>query len=272
LRDKEAREKEPREASHAPVPAPAPGAPAWQPEFDPAAARIVAASQQYPRKAPGPPIAPALELNAPPPDALIAEPVAPPPAPRTPAFPSPPRRVAPSPAASQRPPREPLVRPDFLSRIETGAAPSGAFPRAPLATPFLRPSQARQPEEPGPKLPPAAANPAGFPPAAGASSAEESAPPAIVAAASGAAPDGGNALAQGLSLSHPAATWTDGAAPFEAASAPLHAPADKLANDLRRPAPASDELALADPSPAEPADSLDDSLEQEMARLLGRGA
>jgi hypothetical protein len=292
LRDKEAREKEPREALQPPVHAPAPGAPPWQPEFDPAAMRLGASQPHFPRKAPIPPLSPvaaAPEPDAPPPGPVIDEPVAqpttvPPPAPRPPAFPLPARRVAASPPPAQRAPREPLGRPDFSSRIEAGPGPSNSFPRAPLATPFLRPSPPRQPEEPRMKPFAAPAQPASASPAAIASASPESNPDPIVAASAAilalsetasAPSDGAGGPSQKPSTPLLAAKKVDrDASPFEAASEPSAAPSDKLADDLQKPSPpGARERPLGDPSIMMPTtDSLDDSLEEEMARLLGRGS
>ncbi len=240
LRDN-AREKEPREALQplvqAPSPAQSPAAPPWQPEFDPAPGR---ASQPQPRKTPVPPLAPgapplAPEPDAEPPAAVVDEPVAAssgvaPPAPRAPAFPLPPRHVA-QPWTAQRTPREPPVRPDLPSRIEAGAGPSGGFQRAPLATPFLRPSPPRQLAEPKPSA--AAASPAAAP-----------------APSDGVSAPSAEALAP-----------VPSAESILAAAAPEQTPSD-AAPGADRPADAS-ELSLID--------SLDQSLEEEMARLLGRG-
>ncbi len=257
LRDRDAREKEPREALQAsvqaPSAAPSPTAPPWQPEFDPAPGR--ASHPQPPRKTPVPPPAPASAPLTPepeaelPPAAVVEEPVASspavaPPAPRAPAFPLPPRRVA-QPLTAQRTPREPLPRPDLPSRIEAGAGPSGGFQRAPLATPFLRTSPPRQLTEPKP--PAASSYPGSRPPGASAAAADA-----------------------------PATAPADGVAAPEA-SAPFPGPeriglAADVAAAMPTPAsapPAADKFS--DPSNLS-IDSLDQSLEDEMARLLGRGS
>jgi flagellar protein FliO/FliZ len=287
LRDN-AREKELREAPQAPVQAPSPAllasAPPWQPDLDPAPGRISASHAQPPRKVPvstPAPIASASETDAEPPAPAIEEPApaspnAAPPAPRTPAFPLPPRRVVP-PLTAQRTPREPPIRPDLPSRIEAGTSASGGgFQRAPLATPFLRTSPPRQLADPKPlgaSSYPAARSPApgavpasrrdGEPPAAGSAAASEAAASAPSDGVSAPAPE---ALAPVLS-----AERSDAVGPSRT---PPGAPpaADKLADDGDKgAAPRVREEALADASNLSPIDSLEQSLEEEMARLLGRG-
>ena len=259
LRDREAREKEPREALQASVQAPAqaqsPTAPPWQPEFDPAPGR--AGPPPSPRKTPVPPVPPLAPLApalAPEPEteapasAAVDEPVAPspavaPPAPRAPAFPLPPRRVA-QPLTAQRTPREP-PRPDLASRIEAGAGPSGGFQRAPLATPFLRTSSPRQLAEPKPSA---------------ASSYPASRPPAAAAAASGRDGEATSAAADAIAPL---------AAPADSVGSPTPTPPGAPAPTPESAPPATDKLV--DPLNLS-IDSLDQSLEEEMARLLGRGS
>jgi len=156
----------------------------------------------------------------------------------------PPRRVA-QPLTAQRTPREPLPRPDLPSRIEAGAGLSGGFQRAPLATPFLRTSPARQLAEPKP--PAASSYPGSRPPAASAAAADApaTAPADGVAAPEASAPFPGPERI-GLAADAAAATQTPASAP-----------------------PAADKFS--DPSNLS-IDSLDQSLEEEMARLLGRGS
>jgi len=262
LRDRDAREKEPREALQASVQAPSPAqsatAPPWQPEFDPAPGR--ASHPQPPRKTPVSPPAPASAPLTPEPEAepqpaaVLEEPVASSPAvaapaPRAPAFPLPPRRVA-QPLTAQRTPREPLPRPDLPSRIEAGAGPSGGFQRAPLATPFLRTSPPpRQLAEPKPSA--ASSYPGNRPPAAGVGAAAADA----LAAAPG---DGVGAPTPEASAPFPGPERIGLAADAAAATqTPASAP------------PAADKFS--DPSNLS-IDSLDQSLEEEMARLLGRGS
>jgi hypothetical protein len=159
----------------------------------------------------------------------------------------PPRRVA-QPLTAQRTPREPPPRPDLPSRIEAGAGPSGGFQRAPLATPFLRTSPPRQLAEPKPSA--ASSYPASRPPAASAAAASRRDSEATIAAADtiAAAPEA--APADGVGAPSPTA-------PVAPSPTPASAP------------PAADKLA--DPSILS-IDSLDQSLEEEMARLLGRGS
>jgi flagellar protein FliO/FliZ len=253
LRDN-AREKEAREAPLTPVAAPAqppiapPVAPPWQPELEPALAR--AGQPQPPRKTPIAPIpplaptAPALQAEADAPAPVVDEPIAPipplapaaPPAPRAPAFPLPPRRIA-QPLTAGRGPREPSSRPDFASRIEPTAGSAGTFQRAPLATPFVR-TLPRQLTDPKSAAAPARRD-------------GESAVPA----ADGAAPGVASAPPVGVSAPMP-----ETASPVSAdAPAPSQTPPDPPAADKF-----ADEANLA-------IDSLDQSLEEEMARLLGRG-
>jgi len=288
LRDN-AREKEPREAPPAPSPTLPASAPPWQPEFDPAAARI-STSQPPPRRStfsPAPPIAPAPEMDAeaPAPAAQAVEEAAPPPpgaappAPRAPAFPSPPRRAAP-PLIAPRTPREPSGRPDLPSRVDSGSGASGAgFQRAPLATPFLRTSPPRQLADgklSGSSFNPAARSaPPGAPPAFKRDGELPAAAAVAAAAAEAPAPLGGvDAPAAEQEISAPVVVSTqisDAAGPPQTPSGAPPA-AEPPANDgdkgaalhveEEQPATASD-LSLFD--------SLEHSLEEEMARLLGRG-
>jgi hypothetical protein len=280
LRDS-AREKEPREAPQAPVQAPSPAAspsaPPWQQELDSAPGRISTSQPQPPRKIPVSPPAPiAPDAEPPSADELAPPPPAAPLAPRAPAFPLPPRRVV-QPLAAPRTPREPPSRPDLPSKIEAGTGASGGFQRAPLATPFLRPSPPRQLADSKPSA--ASPYPAARSPGTSAAPASrrDGEPPAAasdVAAASDAAParpDGVGAPAPEASAPVLSAERSDAAGPLRT---PPGAPpaADKLADDVDKgPAPHAGEQALADASNLSPIDSLDNLLEEEMARLLGRG-
>lgn len=160
---------------------------------------------------------------------------------RPPVFPAPPRRVSsPSAPASQRTPnhRESGGRLESLQRSEPMANPAKEFRRASVATPFLRPSPHRQPDSPAVRLAPSGGPdaPADIDsPALSSRGIEENpAPPEIDAAAeTGAAP----------------------APPSAADEAPAFA-----ANGLFQDAP-----------PAEPVHPGVDTLETEMAKLLGRG-
>jgi hypothetical protein len=258
VREKEVRERDSREPPPPTFQAPAPGVPPWRPEFDPVPLRAGAAPPQSHGKSPVPPpspVAPPAELDAPPPGPVFEESLAPlpadPPAPRPPAFPLPPRRAASPPL---RAPREPLGRSDFLSRLEgVGAGQSGSFPRAPLATPVLRPSPPAHPENARPK-PPASSQLQSAPPDQ-AGDPETATPPAVVA------------LAEPVSLSAVGA-------PAQKPSTPPAAPPDKVAEDAReRSWLAAEPSAPADPTiRMSPSECVRDSLEEEMARLLGRGS
>ncbi len=243
IRDKEIREKDQREAPQAPAAVP------WPSEIE-APTRAALSQQQPPRKMPPPPaLAPEPELEPsvrvadqpPPPPAAIASP-----SPRPPAFPMPPRRAT-QPMTPQRTPvpREPLGRPEPSIKSEAGANPSSAFPRAPLATPFLRPSPPRQLAE-------SFLKPASLPAVPAAPVVSE--PPAAAPAAP--APE-------------PAASALP--APTEAQTRPDAEPSPpSLAAETTAPsqttAPTSAQTPV-EPSPPDPFDSL----EEEMAKLLGRG-
>ena len=288
LRDN-AREKEPREAPQAPVQAPSPALPAsappWQPELDPAAVRISASHQPLPRRSsvsPPPPIAPAPEMDAESPASAVPaidEPAPPPPsaapqAPRAPAFPLPPRRAAP-PLIAQRTPREPLGRPDLPSRIDSGSGASGGgFQRAPLATPFVRTSPPRQLADG--KLSGSSFNPAvrSAPPGAPPAFKRDGESPAAEAAAP--APSGGAAApAPEPEISAPVVVSTQISDAVEPSQTPSGAPpaGEPLADDGddKSAAPHVKEEPLAAASDLSLFDSLEHSLEEEMARLLGRG-
>jgi flagellar protein FliO/FliZ len=277
LRDN-AREKEAREALQAPAPAAspaqtpiappsAPPSAPWQPELEPALAR----ASQPPRKTPAapippvvPPLAPAAPTPAPslaapadaePPAPVLEEPVAQlpgaPPAPRAPAFPPPPRRVA-QPLAAGRAPREPSSRPDFASRIEPAAGSAGGFQRAPLATPFLRTSP-RQPADPKSATASSSGAARSFAGGTGAPSRHDG--EAAVPPVEGATPDAASAPPAGASAPAPeTASPASGDAPAPSQAPPIAPAADKFADEAN--------LSI---------DSLDQSLEEEMARLLGRG-
>lgn len=231
IREGRIRDKEPREAT------PALAGIAWPPEFD--APRPAPPSSQPQRKAPFPPaVAPEPDV-APPAVAAFEEPIAPAvhaPAPRPPVFPLPPRRASPpsSPLPQRTPQREPsLGRSE--SKVEIGAHSSGSQ-RAPLATSFLRPSPPRQ------LLDTLSAKPTAPIPAAGTPTVEP--PPPAASAAPPVAPEPAQTvleLAQKPQVEPPPA-----AAPSPVAPAP-EAPAT---------APIPDPI---------------DSLEEEMAKLLGRG-
>lgn len=224
-RDGRIRDKEPREAAQGPG-----AAVAWPPEFD--ASRPPPPPGQPQRKMQLPPgFAP--ESDAEPRSAAFDEPipapapaiVAPPPRPHV--FPLPPRRAAPP--IAPLPQRTPAQR-------EPGANPSSVFPRAPLATPFLRPSPPRQLQE---ILKPGAS--------AGAEGSSIQAPPA---SAPGAAP--------------PPAVTEPPATPPEVSAGP------SAESAIPSPAPAVVPVASEASSGAPKQDPID-SLEEEMAKLLGRG-
>lgn len=240
LRDKE--QKEPGQA---------PSGPVWPPEIDaalrpgPAAPPPLRKPQVAPTNAPEPSPEPFPVSAFDAPLTTSAPNVAP--SPRQPVFPMPPRRPPPqfTPPA-QRPPlqREPLVaRSEPLpprERSEAGARPAGGFPRAPLATPFLRPSQHSGQE------------------------------PAVKAAFA-------NAAAEATPAPRPATAPTPPSASVEPANeaaptvdvrveADAEAPASLQAASAVAPAPTE-----AVPAPASVSDPLD-SIEEEMAKLLGRSS
>ncbi len=232
LRDKELRE--PHE------PAQAPAGVAWPPEVD--AALRAAPPSAAPQRKPQPPSRGVAEAE---PGAFAGfdAPVAPaivPPTPRSPVFPLPPRRSPPPFTPPQRtlPQREPsLGRLDEAAQRDRGDAggnlPSG-FPRAPLATPFLRSPPPRPGQEPGVKP-----NPQGVAetPASGPPPATTPEPIAAAPAANGAA----------IAAQEPSAPIEQAAPSTAPAPEPAEAPVD---------APSQDHL---------------DSIEEEMAKLLGRG-
>jgi hypothetical protein len=267
LREKELREREPQTAAAVHAPGPSPAAPP-QPQVEPAHARIE--TSPPPRKGGALPIQPAL---SPGPQAVTpasdgngtataphAAAVSPPAAPaqRTPTFPLPPRRTAQM--LTPRPPREPLIRPDPAVR---GDGASGVFPRAPLSTPFLRSSPPRQLAEMMAKTAaPASASatspstPAAQPPEAARS---EPAPKEVVDAAAtepslAARPqpsNGPDALSGPSPLVAPLEPSVEAFAKSEGAGEKSEAAAERAAHMA--------------------AFEAEDSLEEEMAKLLGRG-
>lgn len=239
------RDKEPKEQAQPPAGA------VWPPELDAAL-----------RPAPGPAPAPPQRKTQPPLTAGVAPretepvavaagfdaPIAPPsaaPVLRQPVFPLPPRRSPPPFAPPpQRIPsqREPsLGRSDLAQRerAEAGASAQSGFPRASLATPFLR----SPPPRPGQDL---AAKPAG---SANAAEGPSSIPSA--AAPPPAASSESTAEAPPEVVQAPAAPEAEPSAPLQAAIAVALAPAKGSATALKQ-----------DPL---------DSIEEEMAKLLGRG-
>jgi flagellar protein FliO/FliZ len=234
-REKDMREKDQKDAFQAPA------AVAWPSAFE-APPRVALSQPQPPRKMQPQPVIADVDLEplSVPVEQRAAAPSPPIPAsqsPRAPAFPLPPRRATPplTAAPQPRPPalRESPGRAEPPSKSDAGANPSGAFQRAPLATPFLRASPQRQSAEtigkPGsplvsstpfiPESPPAPADADPSP-----------APP----------PETGPQL--------------------PAAGPPSLGPGSKAAIAVSPPAPAT--AAAYDPI---------DSLEEEMAKLLGRG-
>ena len=201
------------------------------------------------------------------------EPVAPPPtAPRGPTFPLPPRRPAPPPAGERRPPVPPRL-PDSVSRtpepIPNGSAPELGAPSAPLqAQPPSVPQPATLDVSPaGPVVPPTRPVPSfrPLPPRPPLRPLQRVTPkPAAPSGEAPAVPDSAlpSAPAQAPAASAPALPTIPGIvsavppAPSPVATAPEPPPA-----------------APAHPSPPPPSASTDDdlSLEEEMAKLLGRG-
>jgi len=238
------RDKEPRETAQASA------AVGWPPELEaprPAPAPPQRKTQLAPVGAAepeAPPIVVAGFDEAPPVSSNVA------PTPRPPVFPLPPRRSPPPfPSPPQRtfPQREPSVgRSDppqrEKERAEAGAGSSSGFSRAPLATPFLRAAPTARPAQ-GPAARPASSNAAASPSEAPSSTPSAApTPPAAVADSTAAAP---------VVPVH-AAPDPEASAPLQAASVAVLAPPSE------RPeiAPGQDPL---------------DSIEEEMAKLLGRG-
>jgi hypothetical protein len=238
LREKESREKEPREAIQA-------GAP-WPPEAEPA--RVPARPVAPERKAPAPLVAaaePALPIV---PDEPLP-PLAPASAPQRPVFPLPPRRTPTFTPYAQRPQREPTSRSDVNQRAEPGSGP-GNPPRAPLATPFLRPPP-RVAQD-------AAKTPASPAPAAGGPSSDAS-PRSSDVVAETPVPQG-----QGTADS-PAAPELSASAEAQPAAAPSSVP-----ESLDGPSFAEIFKSAPDPFKAPAGQNPVDTLEEEMAKLLGR--
>ncbi|WP_051953685.1 flagellar biosynthetic protein FliO [Methylocapsa aurea] len=268
IREGRMRDKEPREAAQGLAGG------AWPSEFD--APRPPQPVSQPQRKTPFP-TAPEPDAELTPAAAFDEAPSAPTvvaPAPRPPVFPLPPRRAPPaSPPLPQRasPQREPSFgRSDFPQKPDGGANPSSGFPRAPLATPFLRPSPPRQ------LAADAAAKPTAPPIGAEA--------PAPISEPTPAAPPTARA-------STPAPTSEPAPVSPDAAQIELKAAEPKLAepkvpelkaeveaepqskSPLPEPAPAASVIG-AEPlegAAAAPVRDPIDSLEEEMAKLLGRG-
>ena len=289
LRERELREREPKEAlqpqtpaaHHGPVPAPgpSPAAPPQQPEVEPAHARIEAS--QPPRKGAALPIPPALSPEpdavtpasggnetalAPPALAAALSPPTPPlsppaaPAQRTPTFPLPPRRTAQT--LPPRPPREPLIRSDLAARGD-GASPSGVFPRAPLSAPFLRSSPPRQLAE-------TMAKPAGSAPASATSRSAPAGQLAEAAARSEPAPKEVSDPATTESSPAPRPQPSNG--PDAPSKPPAAAPVEPSAEAVVKSEAAGEESeAAAEKAAHMSAFETVDSLEEEMAKLLGRG-
>jgi flagellar protein FliO/FliZ len=243
-REGRVRDKESREAAQAPA------AVAWPPELE-APRPAPAAPQRKTQFTPGVPAEPEAPpivvagFDEPPPAPLNAAP-----APRPPVFPLPPRRSPPPfPPPLQRtlPQREPLAGRSDLpqrekERVDAGASSSSGFSRATLATPFLRPAPTPRPAQ-APAARPASPNPA-------ASSEAPSATPSAAAPTSPAA--AGDSTAVAPVVNAPAAPETEPSAP------PLQASSAAPAAPLEGPGivPTQDPL---------------DSIEEEMAKLLGRG-
>jgi flagellar protein FliO/FliZ len=264
LREREAKEAlQPQTAAAVPAFDPSPAAPP-QPEVEPAHARIETSSP--PRKGTSLPIQPALsaELQAVTPasggnETAIAPAVSQPAAPaqRTPAFIMPPRRAAQT--ITPRQPREPLIRPDLATRGD-GASPSGVFPRAPLSTPFLRSSPPRQLAETMAKTAAAAS----------ASTISPSAPGALPAEAARSEPAPKEVVDAAAPESSPAARPQ----PSNAASgpSPLAAPLEPNVEAFGKSEGAGEKSeAAAEKAAHMSAFEAVDSLEEEMAKLLGRG-
>jgi flagellar protein FliO/FliZ len=282
LRERELREREPKEAPQpqtpaahhglVPAPGPSPAASQQQPEVEPEAS-------QPPRKGAALPIPPALSPEhdavtpasggsetalAPPALAAALSPPAPPlsspaaPAQRTPTFPLSPRRTAQT--LPPRPPREPLIRSDLAARGD-GASPSGVFPRAPLSAPFRRSSPPRQLAE-------TMAKPAGF--ASAPATSAPAAQPAEATARSEPAPK---------EVADPAATESSPAlrpqpsnGPDGPSEPPAGAPVEPSAEAFAKSEAAGEESeAAAEKAAHMSAFETVDSLEEEMAKLLGRG-
>jgi hypothetical protein len=265
IREGRIRDKEPREAAQGL------GGGAWPSELD--APRPPQPLSQPQRKTPFP-AAPEPDAELTPAAAFDEAPSAPTvfaPAPRPPVFPLPPRRTPPpSPPLPQRPSpqREPSFgRSDFPQKADGGANLSSGFPRAPLATPFLRPSPPRQ------LAADAAAKPTS-PPIGGEAPAPISEPaPAAPATARSSTP---------APTAEPAAVSPD-AAQVESKAAETKVAEPKVA-ELTAEAESQSKSALPEPAPAAigigaeplegaaaPARDPIDSLEEEMAKLLGRG-
>jgi hypothetical protein len=248
-REARIRDKEPKE------PAPVPAGAVWPPELDAALrpASTPAAPQrktQLPSAGFGPrdaePAAVAAGFDAP----IAPASPGPAPPPRQPVFPLPPRRSPPAfTLPPQRPPaqREPPLgrsetaqkEPAPRERADVGANSPGGFPRSAPATAFLRSPPPRPGQESAAKraVPPNAA-------AEAASSALQAAapPPSAFSEPAAAAPE---------AVRTPAATEPEASALLQASIAVALAPSRGSA-----PAPTQDPL---------------DSIEAEMAKLLGRG-
>ncbi|SFK75911.1 flagellar biosynthetic protein FliO [Methylocapsa palsarum] len=233
LREKEPREKEPREAIQAGV--------NWPPEAEPARmpARPVA-----PERKPAPVAADLVAEPAPP---LVPEEPSPPPAPQRPTFPLPPRRTPTFTPYAQRPQRDSVSRSDLSQKGEPGSGSSAPPPpRAPLATPFLRP-----------------------PPRVAQDTAKQ--PPASGAAASDASPRSGD-LPVETGAPHGMAESSAALEPPPAADTPPPAvAASSFPESLDGPSFAEIFKSSPDPFKSPAGSNPVDTLEQEMAKLLGRG-
>ncbi len=237
IRDKDLREKELREAPAIPAGVP------WSAPADAPVSRSALRKMPFPSAAEpetGMMAISPFEEPLPPPAPTVVSAV-----PRPPVFPMPARRAPTSPAANppgpRIPSREPL-RSDPGQKLESGGGSAKGGARAPLATPFLRSSTQRQGQ--GPDIKPARPS----------SSAADAPPPATLA-------------------SHSFPGFDDLAPPskvhVESESDLSAAPVVEVGVSAR--STLAEESVALEVSTGGPAPSQVDTLEEEMAKLLGRG-
>lgn len=235
IRDKDLREKDLREA-------PMPAGVSWP------APTEVPAARSAPRNKPFPPAAmlepePGFAAMHPIDEAIPPSAIAPA-TPRPPVFPIPARRAPTAPVVNspgpRMPSREPL-RTDPAQKFEPGGGPAKGTSRASLATPFVRSSVQRQ--VPGTEAKPARSSTA-------------EAPPPVTLASTG--------LADFDDLPS-----TPPKVHAEPEGEPSAAPMNEVPVSARATGPAESEVP--DVSASDPVRSQIDTLEEEMAKLLGRG-
>jgi hypothetical protein len=239
-RDKDSREKELRET----IPAGA----NWPSDAEPVRAPGRPAA---PERKPQPPLVAAAEMMGEAASPVMPEeplpPHSPSPAPQRPVFPLPPRRTPTFTPYAQRPQREPAARSDVIQRGEPGST-SGNPPRAPLATPFLRPPRVAQEAAKAPPSPASAV--------AGAPSSEPS-------------PRSSDLLVE-ANPPHGRPTEST-AAPELQLSADAQQPAPSTAEHPEGPSFAEIFKSAPEPFKTPAGSNPIDTLEEEMAKLLGRG-